>query len=191
MASPGAIASSRLGRASKVAELAAQVRQASPPQAGSVWLPGRAYDARMPERLFLHGSDSDAIQGPFVPGRRDFGWFGRGMYGTAYPSYASRWGKNLYASPMPDIRWAELWTDYHNSAYDPMTKRAHDLAGGDERWIRDERGYAQAFRDALMDKGVQGVRVHLGDHPDAELVVFDPDESGVRLAPFGSRLEKR
>jgi hypothetical protein len=189
MATPAAIAAARLGRANKVAELAAQVRQASPPQAGSVWLP--TYDKRMPERMFLHGSDSAAIEGPFVPGRRDSGWFGRGMYGTVYPSYASRWGKNLYASPMPDIKWAELWTDYHNAAYDPLTKHAHDVAGGDARWNRDERGYSQAFRDALMDKGVQGVRVHLGDHPDAELVVFDPEESGIRLSPFASRRENR
>lgn len=175
----------RLPAAASAADVAARVRAAGQSGVASQFLP--SYDKRLPEPLFLHGSTSREIEGRFEPGRRDHGWFGRGMYGTAYPEYAARWGENIHAAPIPDIRWAELWTDYRDSAYDPLTKHAHEMAGGNERLVSDERGYSDAFRSALMDKGVQGVRVHLGNHPDAELVVFDPEDAGVRLRPFASR----
>jgi hypothetical protein len=141
----------------------------------------------------IHGSDSDEISGPFVAGKRDSGWFGPGMYATMYPEYASRWGKNLYSAPIPNIRWAEMWTDadYRNMSFDPAAKRADEAAGGSEAFVRDEKAYSKQFRDALMSQGFGGIRVGIGGHPDAEIVVFDPDAAGVTLKPFASRVRDR
>ena len=174
-------------RAAKVAELAAAAKAATPK---SLWLP--SYDRRVPEGLMFHGSDSAEISGPFVPGRRDSGWFGRGMYATKYPEYASRWGSNVYASPVPDVPFAHIWTDdgYRQMHYDKAAKRADARAGGSDAFADDERAYSQAFRDALMADGYGGVRVGIGGHPDAEIVIFDPDKAGVVLSPFASRMKR-
>lgn len=154
----------------------------------SLWLP--EYDQSSSGRTMYHGSDSDAISGPFVAGKRDSGWFGEGMYGSMYPEYASRWGKNVFSAPVPDVPLAEIWTDegYRKMFFDDAAQRAHDAAGGHEGWVGDERAYSKAFRDALLSDGVQGVRVGIGGHPDAEIVLFDPDAAGVTLTPFSSRV---
>jgi hypothetical protein len=156
------------------------------PQAS--WLP--QYDERVPERTMFHGSNSESISGSFEPGKRDSGWFGQGMYATMYPDYAARWGETVHAAPVPDIKYANVWTDsqYKDMSFDEAAKRAHESAGGHEGWINNERAYSKAFRDALMSEGVQGVRVGIGGRPDAEIVIFDPDTAGVQMTPFASRL---
>ena len=155
----------------------------------SLWL--KQYDGNPDPRMMFHGSNSPSIEGQFVPGKRDSGWFGSGMYTTMYPEYASRWGQNLYAAPLPDARFAEAWTDYRNTYFDEAARRADKSAGGTPAWLDNQRDYSQAFRDALLSDGYQGMRVGIGEHPDAEIVIFDPESLGVRLSPYTQPVKKK
>lgn len=171
----------------RLADAAKETAQSASFSPKPLWLP--AYDKRVPGNLMFHGSNNSSISGPFTPGLRDSGWFGRGMYTTMYPEYAARWGSHLHAAPLPDVPFANVWTDsaYKQMHFDAPSDKAHKAAGGHEAWFDNEDAYSRAFRDSLLHDGIGGVRVGIGDHPDAEIVIFDPDAAGVKLSPFASR----
>lgn len=123
-----------------------------------------------------HGSNSEQIVGRLRTNERDSGWFGAGFYLTAYPQYAQKWGKFVYQMAVPQGKFAEIRTDnsYNEIEFLGDAQAANQEAGDTEAWVDDERAWSKKFTDSLRRMGYVGVRIHVGQYPDIEVLVFDP-----------------
>ncbi len=138
-----------------------------------------------------HGSKSPKIVGQLICNDRDSGWFGSGFYLTAYPDYAKRWGQYVHEMLVPTGKYAEVQStqDYNKISYLGDAEAANQIAGGTEGWIANEHAWSQAFTGYLKKMGYLGVRVHLGEYQDAEVLVFDP--SHIQVIPNASNTQNQ
>ena len=125
-----------------------------------------------------HGSNSEQFIGKIKVNERDSGWFGAGFYLTAYPSYAQRWGKFIYEISVPPSKFAEVITDNNYSKIEFVgdAQKADLQAGGTEAWINNETQWSQTFTKVLQQMGYDGVRVHVGNYKDLEVLIFNPSK---------------
>lgn len=125
-----------------------------------------------------HGSNSEQFIGKIRVGERDAGWFGHGFYLSAYPSYAARWGKNVYKMQVPKGRYARInVTDgYKKMDFLGDAEVANKMAGGQDGYLEDELKWAKLFTYNLYQKGYDGVRISIDHHRDVEVLVFDPSK---------------
>jgi hypothetical protein len=123
-----------------------------------------------------HGSNSPKMEGKLFCNERDSGWFGSGFYLTAYPDYAKRWGQYVYTMNVPAGKYAEIHckNGYQQIEYLGDAEFANQFAGGNEAWIENELAWSQNFTNTLKKMGNSGVRVHIDNHKDLEVLVFDP-----------------
>jgi len=130
------------------------------------------------EPVLYHGSDSQQIIGPLRVNERDSGWFGAGFYLTARPEYAQRWGKYVYQMSVPQGSYAEVQVigNYDKVKFIGKAEQANQAAGGTEAWIENEVAWSNAFTKNLKQMGFIGVRVHLDQNKDAEVLIFDPSQ---------------
>ncbi len=130
------------------------------------------------QNILFHGSDSEKLVGQLYSNNRDSGWFGAGFYLTAYPEYATRWGKFVHKMIAPSGKYAEVnCTDGYNKVeYVGDAEKANQIAGGKEMWIRNSHIWSQSFQNALKQLGYIGVRVNMDQWKDVEVVVFDPSQ---------------
>jgi hypothetical protein len=144
------------------------------------WLEAGEASSPLPAVLY-HGSNSEQFDGPIRVQSRDHGWFGTGFYLTAYPEYALRWGRNVFEMRLPPGKYAEVRVvgNYSKLVFMGDAEAANQAAGGTVGWIENEALWARRFTDHLKKTGHTGVRVHFDEHPDMEVLVFDPSHAQV------------
>jgi hypothetical protein len=123
-----------------------------------------------------HGSNSPEMTGELRTGNRDSGWFGSGFYLTAFPDYAKRWGKYVYQMNAPQGKYAEVQItgNYSKIEFLGEAEKANQEAGGNEAWLANEQKWSDDFKNILQRMGFIGVRVHMNQNKDVEVLVFDP-----------------
>lgn len=124
-----------------------------------------------------HGSNSENFSGQIRVGERDSGWFGTGFYLSSLPSYAKRWGKNVYKMIVPFGKFAKIQVigNYKEIIFNDA-EFANQEAGGQDAYIEDEDAWSKNFTEALKKQGYDGVRVDFDNHKDVEVVIFDPSK---------------
>jgi len=129
------------------------------------------------DSVLYHGSDSEKIVGNLYSNDRDSGWFGSGFYLTAYPDYALRWGKYVHKMIPPFGKFAIVnCSQDYKCQYLGDAENANQFAGGTTGWVENEDLWSQKFKSFLANLGYVGIRVNIGEHPDVEIVIFDPSK---------------
>lgn len=125
----------------------------------------------------FHGSNSEEFAGQIRANERDSGWFGSGFYLSSMPSYAKRWGKNVYKMIVPFGKFAEVKVigNYKEILFGDA-EYANQEAGGKDAFNDNEHLWSKNFTDALKKQGYDGVRVDFDHHKDVEVVIFDPSK---------------
>jgi len=77
---------------------------------------------------------------------------------------------------VPPMRFVEVQSDNNYSQIEFLgdAEAANQQAGGSAGWVENERAWSAKFTQVLREMGYGGVRVHIGDHRDVEILVFDP-----------------
>jgi len=55
-------------------------------------------------------------------------------------------------------------------------QKADLQAGGTKAWINNETQWSQTFTKVLQQMGYDGVRVHVGNYKDLEVLIFNPSK---------------
>jgi hypothetical protein len=124
------------------------------------------------DKILYHGSD--AIK--FGDVNKNIGWFGLGFYLSSNLDYAKKQGSEIYLfkAPLDNCAEVSVFNHYKKIIFHGYANNANRIAGGSERWVLDENGWAKDFIKSLYSRGHDGIRLHIDKNKDAEVLIFNP-----------------